>query len=73
MNVEPLAVAAVPHAGLLRLAGARPAARVHELREADVRDARRVLADQVHVRVEQGGVHRLIVLAEHCARADRRG
>ena len=38
---------------------------VHELCEPDVGDARRVLADQVHVRVEQGGVHGLAVLAQH--------
>lgn len=65
MNVEPLALAAVPHPGLLRLAGPGTSRAVHELREADVGDARRVLADQVHVRVEQGGVHRLVVLAQH--------
>lgn len=65
MHVEPLAVAAVPHPGLLRLAGAGASCAVHELREANVGDARRVLADQVHVRVEQGGVHGLVVLAQH--------
>ena len=54
--------------GLLRLAGARAARGVQELGEADVGDARRVLADQVHVGVEQSGVHGLAVLAQHCVR-----
>lgn len=63
VDVEPLAVAAMPHPGLLRLAGAWAARGVHKLREADVGDARGLLADQVHVGVEQGGVHRLDVLA----------
>lgn len=65
MNVEPLAIATVPHPGLLRLAGAGAARGVHELREPDVGDARGILADQVHVWVEEGGVHRLAVLAQH--------
>lgn len=65
VDVLPPAVPAVPHPGLLRLAGARAARGVHELREPDVGDARRVLADQVHVGVEEGGVHRLAVLAQH--------
>lgn len=65
MNVEPLAIATVPHPGLLRLAGAGVARGVHELRETNVGDARRILADQVHVWVEEGGVHGLAVLAQH--------
>lgn len=65
MNVQPLSVTAVPHPGLLRLAGAGAACGVHKLCEPYVGDARRVLADEVHVGVEQGGVHGLVVLAEH--------
>lgn len=65
MNIEPLAIATMPHPGLLRLAGARAARGVYKLCEPDVGDARSVLADQVHVRVEQGGVHGLAVLAQH--------
>lgn len=65
MNVQPLSVAAVPHPGLLRLAGARAARGIHKLRKPYVGDARGVLADEVHVGVEQGGVHRLVVLAQH--------
>lgn len=56
MDVLPLGVAAVPDAGLLRLHGAWHAAGVHVLGEADVSDARSVVADQVHVGVEQDGV-----------------
>lgn len=64
MHVEPLGVAAVPHARLLGLAGSRPALGVHVLRQADVSDAGGLLADQVHVWVEDGGVHRLAVFTQ---------
>ena len=66
MHVEPLGLAAMPHARLLRLAGARPALAVHVLRQADVGDAGGVLADQVDVGVQDGGVHRLTVFTQHC-------
>lgn len=66
MHVEPLGVAAVPDPRLLRLAGARPALSVHELREADVGDAGGLLPDQVHVGVQDGGVHGLAVFTQHC-------
>lgn len=65
MNVEPLSIATMPHPGLLRLAGPGTACRVHELREPDVGYACGVLTDQVHVGVEQSGVHGLAVLAQH--------
>lgn len=68
MNVEPLSVTTVPHPGLLGLAGTGTARGVHKLREADVGDARGILPDQVDVRVEQGGVHRLAVLTQHWGR-----
>lgn len=68
MHVEPLGVAPLPHARLLRLAGARPALAVHVLRQADVGYAGGVVADQVHVRVEDGGVHGLAVFTQHCGR-----
>lgn len=64
MDVLPLAVPAVPHAGLLRLAGSRPALSVHVLSQADVSDAGRVLADQVDVGVQDGGVDGLVVLGQ---------
>ena len=44
----------MPHTGLLGLAGAGPALPVDILREADVGDAGGVLADDVHVRVQDG-------------------
>lgn len=65
MHVEPFGIAALPHARLLRLAGARPALSVHVLRQADVRYAGSILADQVDVRVEDGGVHGLAVFTQH--------
>lgn len=66
MHVEPFGVAAMPHTRLLRLTGARAALTVHVLRQTDVGDARGVLADQVDVGVEDGGVHWLTVFTQHC-------
>lgn len=65
MDVLPLALSAVPDAGLLRLAGSRPTLAVNKLGQADVSDARRVLANQVDVRVQDGGVDGLIVLSQN--------
>lgn len=65
VDVEPLAVAAVPDARLLGLRGAGPALAVDVLRQADVGDARRVLPDDVHVRVQDGRVDRLAVLRQY--------
>lgn len=64
MDVLPLAVPAVPDARLLGLHGAGQAVGVHVLGEADVGHARCVLADQVHVGVEQDGVDRLVALRQ---------
>lgn len=66
MHVEPFGIAAVPHARLLRLAGARPSLAVDVLRQPDVSDAGSVLADKMHMGVEDGGVHRLAVFTQHC-------
>lgn len=66
VHIEPFGVAALPHARFLRLAGARSALAVHVLRQADVGYAGRVVADQMHVRVEDGGVHGLAVFTQHC-------
>lgn len=68
VHVEPFGVPALPHARFLRLAGARPALAVHVLRQADVGYAGCVVADQMHVRVEDGGVHGLVVFTQHCRR-----
>lgn len=65
VHVEPFGIPAVPHPRLLRLAGARPALAVHVLRQADVGDAGGLVPDQVHVGVQDGGVHRLAVFTQH--------
>lgn len=65
VDVLPLAVSALPHTRLLRLAGSRPTLRVNKLSQADVSDAGRVLADQVHVGVQDGGVDGLVVLGQN--------
>lgn len=66
MYIEPFGITALPHTRFLRLAGARPTLAVYVLRQADVRYAGGVLADQVDVRVEDGGVHGLAVFTQHC-------
>lgn len=66
MHIEPFGIAAMPHTRLLRLAGAWPALAVHVLRQADVGYAGGVLADQMDVGVEDGGVHWLAVFTQHC-------
>lgn len=70
MNVLPFGVPAVPHASLLRLAAARPALPVHKLSEADVSDAGGVFSDQVHVRVQDGGVDGLAVLRKQVLKVE---
>lgn len=66
VDIEPLGITTVPHACLLRLAAAWPALAVDVLREADVGNASRVLANQVHVRIQDGGVDRLAVFTQYC-------
>lgn len=66
MDVLPLAVAAVPDAGLLGLHGAGHAVAVDVLGEADVGDAGRLVSDQVDVGVQQDGVDRLLGLGQSC-------
>lgn len=66
VDVLPLAVAAVPDAGLLRLHGAGHAVAIDVLGEADVGDARRLVPDQMHVGVEQDGVDGLLRLGQGC-------
>lgn len=65
MDVLPLAVSALPHSGLLRLAGSRPTLSVNELSEADVSDAGRVLTNQVDVGIQDRGVDGLVVLGQN--------
>lgn len=64
VHVLPLAIAPVPHARLLGLHSLWHAAAVHVLRQADVGDARRVLAHQVHVRVQDDRVDRLVAFGQ---------
>lgn len=60
VDVLPPALAAVPHAGFLRLHGAGHAASIHVLRESNVGNARCVFSNEMHVGVEQDGVHGLV-------------
>lgn len=62
MDVLPLAVSAVPHTGLLRLAGSGPTLSINKLSQADVSDAGGIFTDQVDVGVQDRGVDGLVVL-----------
>lgn len=64
MDILPFGVPTMPHPRLFRLAAAWPALPIHILREADVGDAGGLLSNQVHVRVEDGGVDGLTVLRQ---------
>lgn len=66
MDVKPLAFTAVPHTRLLRLAATRAALAVDVLRQPDIRNAGSVLPDEMNVRIENSGVHGLVVLTQHC-------
>lgn len=65
MDDLPLPVAAVPHSGLLRLGGARRPVGVDVLRHSDVSNARGLVANQVDVRVQDGGVDWFTVFRPH--------
>lgn len=64
----PFAIPAVPDAGLLRLGRAGDAARIQVLRDADVGDAGRLVAHQMDMGVQDGGVHGLAVPRPHWRR-----
>lgn len=64
VDILPPAVPAVPYSGLLWLAGAGTALTIHKLCQADVGDASSVIANDVHMWVEDGGMDGLAVLGE---------
>lgn len=68
MDILPLGVPAMPYPCLLRLAAAWPALTIHVLRQADVGYAGSIFTDQVHVRVQDGGVDGLAVLRQYWMR-----
>lgn len=65
VDIEPLAISAVPDTGLLGLRGAGPALAVDVLCQADVGDAGGVLPDDMHVGVQDGRVDGLAVLRQY--------
>lgn len=66
VNVLPLSITTVPHAGLLGLHGARHAAAVHVLGQPNVGDTRCIFTDKVHMWVQEDGMHRLIPFGQRC-------
>lgn len=65
VDVQPLAISAVPDASLFRLRGAGPALAVDVLCQADVCDAGSIFTDDMDVGVQDGGVYRLAVLRQY--------
>lgn len=60
MDVLPLAITAMPHTGLLRLHGAGHATAIHVLGQSNIGNTRCVFSNEVHMWVQEDGVHRLI-------------
>ena len=65
VDIQPLAISAVPDARLFGLRGAGPALAVDVLRQADVRNAGSIFSDDMDVGVQDGGVYRLAVLRQY--------
>ena len=65
VDIQPLAISAVPDAGLFRLRGAGPALAIDVLCQADVRDAGSIFTNDMDVRVQDGGVYWLAVLRQY--------
>lgn len=62
VDIQPLAVPAMPDTGLFRLCGARPALAIDILRQADVGNAGGIIANNMNMGVQDGGVDWLAVL-----------
>lgn len=60
VNVLPFSIAALPHSGLFGLHGARHAIPVHVLGQSNISNACSVFPDEMHMWVQEDGVHRLI-------------
>lgn len=65
MDIQPLAIPAVPDPGLFRLRGARPALAVDILRQANVGNASGIVANNMNVGVQYGGMDWLAVLGQY--------
>lgn len=65
VDIQPLAISAVPDARLFGLRGAGPALAVNVLSQADICDASSIFTDDVDVGVQDGGVYRLAVLRQY--------
>lgn len=65
VDIQPLAISAVPDARLFGLRGAGPALAVNVLSQADIRDARSIFTNDMDVGVQDGGVYRLAVLRQY--------
>lgn len=66
VDIQPLAVSAVPDTGLFRLRGAGTALAVDVLCQADVCDAGSIFTNDMDVGVQDGGVYWLAVLRQYC-------
>jgi len=60
VDVLPLAVAAVPHTGLLGLHGAGHAAGIQVLGQSNIGNTRCIFPNEVHMWIQEDGVHWLV-------------
>lgn len=65
VDIQPLAITTVPDTGLFRLHGARTALAIYILSQADVSNAGCIFANNMNMRVQDGGVDWLAVLGQY--------
>lgn len=65
VDIQPLAISAVPNTGLFWLCGAGPALAINVLCQADVRNAGSIFTNDMDVGVQDGGVYWLAVLRQY--------
>lgn len=65
VDIQPLAISAVPDAGLFRLRGAGPALAINVLCQADICNAGSIFTNDMDMGVQDGGVYWLAVLRQY--------
>lgn len=70
VDIKPLAITTVPHTRLLRLAATWAALAVDVLRQTDIRNTGSILPDEMNMRIEDSGVHRLVVLTQQVLKVE---
>lgn len=66
VNVLPFSIAALPYTGLFGLHGARHAIPIHVLGQSNISNACSVFPDEMHMWIQEDGVHWLISFRQGC-------